>query len=182
MLAVRSGMISTQRLYSRLTRALHSLTSGNRFGQIQGYFQDEDQKTNMLELISAAIEKVPNRTELSLTILEMWKSAAMPPVFIHGFEQSNSAGLLHEQCELCNAHILFETTAEASCQNGHQFSRYRCCHLYMLKVLISISTMRSHTANHSRAWHLEVLCYMQCPILPGRRASSQRTTTSQVYS
>jgi len=115
-------MVRPECLYAHLANGLDSITIGNRFSQIQDYSQKVDQTTIMLELISSVMKKVTKKTPLGLAILGMWERAAIPQETSNGTLQSGRVDLLQEQCKLCDAAIAFETTGEARCRSGHQFS------------------------------------------------------------
>jgi len=117
-------MVRLERLYARLTKGLDSISKGNRFGQVQGYGYDDEQKKIMLELVDLAMKKIGRQTPLGSAILGMWERAILPRAIDNNTLQSDEENCTQEQCELCDALIDFESTAEARCRSGHQFSEY----------------------------------------------------------
>lgn len=95
---------------------------GNQFGQISSYSRDADQTSIMLELITSIMDKVTKKTPLGQAILGMWGRA----VFLRAQDNIPShiigTNPFQEQCELCDAPVVFESMGEARCRSGHQFS------------------------------------------------------------
>jgi len=120
-------MTRPELLYARLAKGLDSITTGQNFGKLHGYCQYDNPKVDMLEIVSAAMQKVTNRTPMSLEILAMWERANMLQTNLDGTAQDGEAHIKKEQCELCSAPIDFETTMEARCRSGHLFSECDCC-------------------------------------------------------
>jgi hypothetical protein len=84
---------------------------------------DTCSRHEMSRLISSIVAKSTERTTLSTKVQAMYSASDRL-----GKSAGDRAGgtldrdLLTEQCEICEADILFTSASKSRCQSGHQFS------------------------------------------------------------